>query len=105
MKAQLRYIAAIQSPLLWSSMRIQNALVVFKARTDREGNIACLHAMSGHPIIIAVAMDSLKLWKFRPKRVNGQPRPIYGTLVLRISCCKRGLESKLVNNVPPQPKQ
>lgn len=86
-------------------MRIENAVVVFKIRTDEDGNIGCLRVVSGHPIIIAAALESVKTWKFHPKKVDGQRHPIYGTLVLRISCCKRGMESKILDDTPPQRKQ
>jgi len=104
-KSLLRYTTPVNSPLLWNSMRMTNAILVFKIRTDEDGNIACLRVVSGHPIIIAGAIESVKNWKFRPKKVDGQGRSIYGTLVLRISCCKQGIESKVLNEVPPQRTQ
>src|ERR1700719_690451 len=88
MKASLHHTTPMKSPLLWNSMRITNAILVFKIRADQDGNIACLRAISGHPIILAGAIESLKNWKLRTNKVDGQRRPIYGTLVLRVSCCK-----------------
>jgi hypothetical protein len=38
MKARLRHARPISSSLLWSSMRITNAVLVFKIGTDEGGN-------------------------------------------------------------------
>jgi len=101
-KASLRHATPIKSPLLWSSMRITDAVLVFKVRSDQDGNIACIRAISGHPIILAGAIESLKSWKFRPNKVDGQRRPIYGTIVLGVSCCKHGIESKVLSEAPQE---
>jgi hypothetical protein len=85
-------------------MRITNAILVFKIRTDEDGNIACIRVISGHPIIVAGAIESLKTWKFHPRKVGGRRQPVFGTLVLRVSCTERGLQSKVLNEEPP-PRQ
>jgi len=104
-KAQLRYTAPINGPALWRQMRIGNAVLVFKIRTNENGDVECVRAISGHPIMIASVIGSLKNWKFRPKKINGRRCPIYGTLVLQTSCCKAsktGLEVKVLNDEPPK---
>jgi hypothetical protein len=104
-KAQLRYAAPIDGPALWRQMRIGNAVLVFRIRTNENGNVECVRAISGHPIMIASVIGSLKNWKFRPKKVNGRRFPMYGTLVVQTSCCKpgkRGLEVKVLDKEPPQ---
>ena len=106
-KAQLRYAAPINGPALWRQMRIENAVLVFKIRTDENGDVVCVRAIFGHPIMIASVIGSLKDWKFQPRKVGGRRRPIYGTLVVQTSCCKpgkRGLEVKVLNEEPPQAK-
>jgi hypothetical protein len=107
-KAQLRYIAPISGPALWRQMRIGNAVLVFKIRTNENGDVECVRAILGHPILIGSVIGSLKDWKFRPKKVNGRRVPVYGTLVVQTSCCtpgKRGLEAKVLKDEPPQTKQ
>jgi len=106
-KAQLRYIAPTNGPALWRQMRIENAILVFKIRTNENGDVECVRAISGHPIMIASVIQSLKNWKFQPKKVDERRRPIYGTLVVQTSCCKpgeRGLQLKVLNKEPPQTK-
>ena len=102
-KAQLRHTTPIQSPALYSAMRITNAALVFSVGADAGGNMECIHVMSGHPLIIAAAMESVKNWKLRPIEVNGRRRPIVGTLVLRISCCAdQGLKAEVLDKKPLQ---
>jgi hypothetical protein len=88
-------------------MRIGNAVLVFKIRTDEDGDVVCVRVISGHPIMIASVTRSLMDWKFHPKKVGGRRRPIYGTLVVQASCCKegvQGLEVKALSEESPQTK-
>ena len=103
-KAQLQYAAPINAPALWLQMRIENAVLVFKIRTGENGDLVCARAISGHPMMIPTVIESLKDWKFRPKRIGGRRRPVYGTLVVQISCCNPGLKSKVLDEEPPQAK-
>jgi len=92
---------------MWRQMRVENAVLVFKIRTDENGNVACVRVISGHPIMLAAAIESLKNWKFQPKKINGRGVLFYGTLVVQTSCCKpgkRGLEAKVLDREPPQRK-
>jgi hypothetical protein len=102
MKARLRHALPISSPLLWSSMRITNAVLVFKIGTDEGGNMTCIRAISGHPIIMAAAIQSIRKWKFRPTTIGRQRQPIVGTLILSVSAAKRGIEAIVLKEVPPQ---
>jgi TonB family protein len=47
--------------------------VILKALIDKEGNIANLELVSGHPMLAAAAIDAVKLWKYRPYLLNGNP--------------------------------
>lgn len=85
-------------------MRIQNAVLVFRVRSNENGDMECVHAESGHPIILAAAIESVRSWKFRPKKVNGELCAIYGTIVLRISCCRKGLKSEILDRIPTEQK-
>jgi hypothetical protein len=33
---------------------------------DPQGNVACVQTVSGHPLIIGVAIDSVRQWKVEP---------------------------------------
>ncbi len=104
MKALLRHTDPISSPLLWNStwnsMRITNAVLVFKVSTDQDGNVVCVRAISGHPIIIGAAIQSIKTWKFQPTTVGRRRQPTVGTLILAVSATGRGIETKVLREEP-----
>lgn len=47
--------------------------VVMRALVDREGHIASLQVLSGHPFFINAARDAVNQWRYRPYVLNGQP--------------------------------
>jgi hypothetical protein len=90
----------MDAPLLWSSMRITDAPIVFRVLVDETGKIGCAHAQQGHPIILSAALDSIKKWKFRPLDVDHRPRAFSGYLVLRISYSKHRLTVVVLKELP-----
>ncbi|HME37197.1 MAG TPA: energy transducer TonB [Candidatus Sulfotelmatobacter sp.] len=50
--------------------RIQG-VVILQAIIDKEGNVANLQLISGHPILAPAAMEAVKQWKYRPYLLNG----------------------------------
>ena len=52
--------------------RIQG-VVLLKANIDKEGNIANLELISGHPLLAPAAIEAVKQWKYRPYLLAGQP--------------------------------
>jgi hypothetical protein len=99
-KARLRSTSPVISPLLYNSMRITNATLLFKIAVDREGNVACVQAISGHPLILGAAIDAIRKWKFRPVRISGQRQPMVGTLILVVSGTDRGIKTKVLSAEP-----
>jgi TonB family protein len=51
--------------------RIQG-LVLMKALIDKEGNVAKLELISGHPMLADAAMEAVRQWKYKPYLLNGQ---------------------------------
>jgi TonB family protein len=47
--------------------------VVMNFYIDKEGRVANLKAVSGHPILIQAALDAVKDWQYKPVVINGQP--------------------------------
>ena len=99
-KARLRHTAPISSPLLSHSMRIGNAVLVFEIGSDPDGNISCIRVKSGHPILIAAAIESIKNWKLRPTTRGRQRRPVCGTLVVTVSLTRRGIRTRVLAAEP-----
>jgi TonB family protein len=58
-------------------------LVLLVLRIDREGNVADVTLVSGHPLLVQAAMDAVKQWKYRPYLLNGTPTEVETTVHLR----------------------
>jgi TonB family protein len=52
--------------------RIQGT-VVMRVIVDKEGNVANIQLISGHPILAPAAIDAVKQWKYTPYLLNGMP--------------------------------
>jgi outer membrane biosynthesis protein TonB len=72
----------IQGPCLGHSLHITGTIVLAIA-VDANGEITCVAMVSGHPLIIGTAIDSVRRWKFRPYAVNGQKKNFCGKITLR----------------------
>jgi TonB family protein len=48
-------------------------VVLLKATIDKEGNVANLQIMSGHPMLAPAAIEAVKQWKYRPYLLQGNP--------------------------------
>ena len=62
-------------PLLAQATRVRG-VVVISAVIDAQGNPAEMRVVSGHPLLIAAAMNALKQWKFEPTILDGEPVPV-----------------------------
>jgi len=61
-----------QYPQDAKDQRIQG-LVVMRAIIDKEGNVASLQLISGHPLLAPPAIDAVKQWKYKPYLLNQTP--------------------------------
>ncbi len=59
--------------------RIQGT-VVLQAYISKEGNVEDLKLVSGHPALSPAAIDAVKLWKYKPYLLNGEPVSIETTV-------------------------
>lgn len=50
--------------------------VVLKAEISKEGDITSLIVVSGDPVLVPAALDAVRLWKYRPYLLNGQPASV-----------------------------
>src|SRR6185503_221513 len=49
---------------------------------DWEGRLRCARAVSGNPIAMASAVQSLSTWRFKPYRMRGRPATVIGFISL-----------------------
>ena len=57
--------------------------VILQAVIDREGRIEQLQAVSGHPMLVAAALDAVRQWRYRPYRLNGEPVEVETQVTVR----------------------
>lgn len=80
---RIRVSAGVESGLIVSKVQpeypadareqgIQGA-VLLQATIDKEGNVAKLQLISGHPVLAPAAIEAVKQWKYRPYLLNGNP--------------------------------
>ena len=66
-------------PPLARQARIQGG-VVLHAIIDREGKVAQLEVVSGHPLLVQSALDAVKQWRYKPTQLNGEPVEVDTTI-------------------------
>lgn len=59
--------------------RIQGDAIL-RVVIDREGNVASVNPVSGHPVLVKSAANAVKQWKYRPLRLNGNPVEVETTI-------------------------
>jgi protein TonB len=59
-------------PPLARTARVQGT-VLLAAIIDKDGSVANLHVISGHPLLTQAALDAVKQWRYKPYILNGEP--------------------------------
>ncbi len=62
----------VPPPLEVQQARIQG-VVSLAAVIGKDGRMANLNVVSGHPLLIAAAVDAVRQWVYQPTLLNGQP--------------------------------
>jgi protein TonB len=68
-------------PALARQARIQGN-VVLHAIIDKEGKVAQLEVISGHPLLVQSALDAVKQWRYKPTQLNGDPVEVDTTITV-----------------------
>ncbi len=71
-------------PALARQARIQGD-VVLHAIIDKDGKVAELQVMSGHPLLVQAALDAVKQWTYRPTLLNGDPVEVDTTITVHFT--------------------
>jgi TonB family protein len=76
----LSSVAAVYPPLA----RAQGAQgdVTIDALIDVNGKVSATNALTGNPLLQKAAVDALRLWKYQPATLNGEPIPIHLTVTI-----------------------
>jgi TonB family protein len=54
--------------------------VILNAVIDKQGSVASLRPVSGHPILIQSALDAVRQWAYEPYMLNGEPVEVESTI-------------------------
>jgi periplasmic protein TonB len=68
-------------PALAIQARIQGN-VVLHAIIDKDGKVAQLEVISGHPLLVQAALDAVKQWRYKPTLLNGDPVEVDTTITV-----------------------
>jgi len=66
-------------PDLARQSRIEGT-VVLHAIIDKDGRVAELQVISGHPLLARAALDAVKQWRYKPTLLNGEPMKVDTTI-------------------------
>jgi protein TonB len=82
MEAYLIHRVQPEYPALARSARIQGE-VVLRAVISTDGSIENLHVVSGHPMLVASAINAVRQWRYRPYFLNGNPVEVETQVTVR----------------------
>ena len=68
-------------PPLARQARIQGN-VILHAIIDKDGRVAQLEVISGHPLLVQSALDAVKQWRYKPTLLNGDPVEVDTTITV-----------------------
>jgi len=93
-KALLRKTEPMEAPR-GDTVRLEGT-VVLAIEVDTVGSVTCIQMVSGHPLIIQSAIDSVKQWKFQPYRLRGVAKKFCGRIAIRYSVNEHGLKYDVI---------
>jgi protein TonB len=74
----IRKVLPVYPEISWRA-RI-SGLVVLEVTIDEEGNVTSCKVLQGHPLLVEAAVQAVKLWKYSPTLLNGEPVPVVSTV-------------------------
>jgi TonB family protein len=57
--------------------------VILHVLIDKQGHVADIKPMSGHPILVQAALDAVKQWEYQPFLLNGEPAQVETAVVVK----------------------
>ena len=60
-------------------------IIQIRILIDPDGRAACATALTGHPILKKVAIDTVQKWRFKPMKKEGKNIAVYGLVSVRVS--------------------
>ena len=60
--------------------------VLLKVVINKAGRVESLEAVTGHPLLIPLAIDAAKQWTYKPFLLNGEAMEVETTIALQFHC-------------------
>jgi len=88
--------------------RIQGQ-VILKAIIDKSGKVENLDVISGHPLLLPLAIETAKQWTYKPYLLNGDPMIVETQIHLDFRCGAQpppqGVAGDQPGGIPPEPPE
>jgi hypothetical protein len=94
-KALVKQTDPIHAPCCADMLHISGTIAL-AISVDPQGNAVCVQTVSGNPLIIGVAIDSVRQWKFEPYICQGVKKPFCGQVELRFQANEYGVKYKII---------
>ena len=73
-----------------------NGTIVLEISVDPGGDVTCVQMVSGHPLMIGAAIDSVRRWKVQSYSSKGTKRSFCGQVALRFRASAHGVKYKII---------
>jgi outer membrane biosynthesis protein TonB len=94
-KALVKKTEPIHPPCCADMLHISGT-VVLAISVDPQGNVTCVKLVSGDPLIIGVAIDSVRQWKFEPYNSQGDKKVFCGQVALRFQANEHAVKYEII---------
>lgn len=94
-KALVETTAPIQAPCCADMLHI-NGTLVLTISVDPGGNVTCVQMVSDHPLVVGVAIDSVRRWKFHPYGSKGIKKRFCEQIAVRFKATEYGVRYEIV---------
>jgi hypothetical protein len=104
MKARLLRSTAITAPGGYRASDVARikSLLSFRIELNEAGNVVCIQATSGSPMLIGAAMDAIRNWQFRNGGKKETPSAFAGELLISLVGTKKRLTTKVLGRAPDE---
>jgi TonB family protein len=94
-KALVKKTEPIHAPCCADMMHIRGTIVL-AISVDAQGNVTCAQMVSGQPLIIGVAIDSVRQWNFEPYTSKGIRKSFSGQVTLHFQASEHAVKYKII---------
>jgi len=73
-----------------------NGTIVLEISVDSKGDVTCVQVVSGHPLIVGVAIDSVRKWRFQVYASKGIKKSFCGKVALRFQANEHRVRYRVI---------